>query len=76
MTATLTDEQKRVLEQRLHDLISEIVRLTSTNKEIMRIFEQLYKLKFRFEHDAQINQIAPQALDRKAIKEELNSLLQ
>lgn len=72
MTSTA---QKQVLEQRLQVLLSEIVKLAITNKDIMRIFEQLYKLKFSFEHDAQVNQIMPQRLDKKAIKEEVQSLI-
>lgn len=72
---TISCEQKKVLEQRLQMLLSEIVDLTQSNKDIMRIFEQLYKLKFNLEHDAQVNQITPQKLDKKAIKEEVQSLI-
>lgn len=72
----ITDEQRGVIAGRLHALLDEIVPLADSNKEILSIFQTLYKLKFTLEHEMQINKISPKQIDRKEVKKEIDSLLQ
>lgn len=74
--AQLTDEQRTALNGRLHDLINDITPLIRTSKEMLRIIEQIYKLKYRCEHEAQLSEIAPKTLNRKELKAEMEALIQ
>lgn len=72
---TLDNNQKHSILGRLQVLITETVDLAGDSKNLSKIFEALYKLKYRFQHETEVQQIAPTTLDRKAIREELSSLI-
>lgn len=72
---TLTQEQKNAVVGNLHELIAQIVEMSANFKNVTKIYEALYKLKFRFEHESQLQQILPTPFDRKAVKEQVYLLL-
>ena len=73
---SLTEQQKYSVTVKAQDLIKEIIGLADSSKDLAKILEALYKLKFRFEHQSKVQEIAPNVIDRKAIRDELMSLIQ
>ena len=72
----MNEEQKRVCAERLQGLFAEVIERANNKSDISRIFDALYKLKFSLEYEAKVGTISVQKLEKKAIKSEVEELLQ
>lgn len=75
----LSETQKSCLSARVMTLCGEVVSLARTDKEVMRIIEALFRLKFKLDHDQQIAQVKAQGSDwkdklKEAIDETMKNL--
>ncbi len=56
------------LEQKINDLVKDILVITTTSKDAERLFHQLYKFKHKMQQEIQRREIPLQPVDKKAIK--------
>ena len=72
----MNDEERSICIDRLHGLFAEVTGYAKNKNDFTRIFDLLYKLKFSFEYDSKVGTISVQKLEKKAIKNEIEELLQ